>query len=670
MASPFQQQALQRKLIYTAVIVALFTVALGWRKWVMDPQAERLAVREQSRGEVELSGATIRLALTGMRGVATCVLWYEAMDKQKKNQWNELEVLVRSVSKLQPHFVIPWLFQSWNLAYNVSVEADRVSDKYFFITRGLELLAEGERQNLDNPDLRWSIGFYTQHKICGSDETNTMRSLYQLSCVPPNERDPARFWVETDGGRQLNVAEFEKFCAQHPQLMRRLNVGMHRDTRREQTRQFRCERPEDAVQFLADNFHLPSLYEDVAGAPANAWQPLPDKLRAVEERFPMLPPPRTAQPPQHVFDLSALTYESQLGDDADAYLVAHAWYCYAQEPLPDPSELPGIPKEITNRARQRKPRNMTALIFRNYPAQALRYSAERLQTEGWFDEDGWGPRWFEDRVGPDPVKFGGGRKWSLDAWRKARDAWQEHGEQNHLLFRNAAEEENTRALAKRYHERTRLPEGAMPPLLRDENLSAEERDEQFAARFLWEQGFYVNVSNFKHHLVRSRVEASEEAVKARKLFFEAEELNYAGSGEKALDKFNDPAAIKAWREQVLLKNPDFRQDQWIQEFNAELQWKYLRLHDRVHGRSLKGQLAKAAVGVPLLPKIDPDAEAFRGAIVPGPFDGTDEQGKPLLEESAKLTVLQRLGVLQYPKAGPPPGAVGPDGQPVPQRRPQ
>src|SRR5690242_5643209 len=145
MASPFQQQARRRKLTYGALILVLGTAAWGWRyadfnvfgmhvKGV-DAQAHELAIREQSRGEVDLIGAVVRLSTIGSRGAATCVLWVDAMDAQKKNQWNELELYVRSLTKLQPHFITPWLFQSWNLAYNVSVESDRPNDKYFYISR-------------------------------------------------------------------------------------------------------------------------------------------------------------------------------------------------------------------------------------------------------------------------------------------------------------------------------------------------------------------------------------------------------------------------------------------------------------------------------------------------------------------------------------------------------
>src|SRR5262249_25413383 len=167
------------------------------------------AVREESRGDVELTGALARLGLTGVRGLATCVLWVNAMDRQKKNQWNELEMLVRWLTRLQPHFTTPWLFQSWNLSFNVYAERDRIHDKHCYVARGVELLAEGERQNRNNPDMRFSIGFYLQQKLMISDETNVMRSLQQLSCIPPNERDPARFLPrKADGSAEtLNLVE-------------------------------------------------------------------------------------------------------------------------------------------------------------------------------------------------------------------------------------------------------------------------------------------------------------------------------------------------------------------------------------------------------------------------------------------------------------------------------
>src|SRR5262245_17131721 len=175
MARSFQQQALQRKLIYLAAVLVLFTGAWVWRRYVVEVQAEKLALREESVGEVKVVDAGLRLMLVGSRGFATCVLWSVAIDKQKKHQWTELEEYVRTLTKLQPHFITPWLFQSWNLAYNVFVESDRVRDKYWYLSRGVQLLGEGERQNRYHPELRRDIGFYQQHKVMASDENNVMR---------------------------------------------------------------------------------------------------------------------------------------------------------------------------------------------------------------------------------------------------------------------------------------------------------------------------------------------------------------------------------------------------------------------------------------------------------------------------------------------------------------
>ena len=60
--------------------------------------------------------------------------------------------------------------------------------------------------------------------------------------------------MSEDGRQGINWTEFEKFCRDHPQLVRRLREGIRRETTRDQRRQFTCERPEDVVQFLADNY--------------------------------------------------------------------------------------------------------------------------------------------------------------------------------------------------------------------------------------------------------------------------------------------------------------------------------------------------------------------------------------------------------------------------------
>jgi hypothetical protein len=669
MASPFQQQVRLRKFLYIGLIVVLFTVSIVWRKAVIDNLAGRLAIREESRGDVELLGSFVRLSLTGSRGLVTCILWDSAIDKQKKNQWNQLEVIVDSLTRLQPHFTTPWLFQSWNLSYNVSVESDRVRDKYYYMSRGIDLLARGERQNHNHPDLRWSIGFYTQHKICQSDETNYIRSLFQLSIIPPGERDPARFWKQSPTGPEFDWLEFEKFCGEHPQLVRRLHHGVHKDTAREKKRLFTCENPEDVVQFLDDNFSVPSMYVVRAFAsdsPAQerGWAATKDTLLAAENRFPILPPQHT-----EAFDSTALSSDSTLRDDTDGFAAAHSWYCYAQEPLPKPGPLPGSSEEITEPARQRRPKKLTTLLFRHYPPMGLRYMAERLQAEGWFDGEGWNakPLFSKSKEPGHAGKeflFGKDVKWSGEAWARAKGAWTKHGTDNHLIFPSPSAEQNERDLAKRFADdpRHRIQLYSSPPQLAEGQLSAEEAREYQAAKFMYEYEFYRTLTNFKHHFIRSIVEALPETIQCRKHFYKAEQANLDGSPFAALSIYKTPVVdfgggkpkldpLTAWRE-ILFQNKEFRRDSFIQEGSAEIQTKYLFLWNRYPGRALKDQLVKLAPLLPLVPRFDP--VTLRLPITEGPFDVNDNEGVPLIDPELARIVLERMGIRKGATT-PPPG---------------
>jgi len=371
-----------------------------------------------------------------------------------------------------------------------------------------------------------------------------MRSLFQLSLIPPNERDPARFWQQTKSGPAFNEEEFFNFCRDHPQLVRRLRDGMAREISMERKRQFRCERPDKLVEFLEENFDVPSIYvvEPLPpGVPSRLreWHRVEkDRLLEVEQRFPVLPPSPKRVKHRQVYDPSALDDDSALYDHTDAYAVAHGWYCYAQEPLPPPGDLPGSTQEITNRARHRRPRNMTTMIFRNYPAQGRRYMAERLQQEGWYDEEGYDlSEWFPTRQG---VMIGGGHRWSQDAWETAYLAWKKNGEDNHLILEPNVELEQAR-LAAQFAARRQLQADSNPPDLREEDLRPEERELYRAARFMFELRFYRRVTNFTHHLNRSFVEKLPETVACRKFFFQADHEQYRlASPRAALALYRNP----------------------------------------------------------------------------------------------------------------------------------
>jgi hypothetical protein len=689
MGSPFQQRALRRKVVYIVLIVVLFTAAMLFRSYAVEPQGRALALRDTDVGEVELSGRAVQLSLTGLRGWASCILWHFAMELQKKNQWDELETAVRSITKLQPHFITPWLFQSWNLSYNVAVQCDLPRDKYYYISRGVDLLAEGERQNQFQPELRFAMGTYYQQKISMADNKIPLQTLFEMSSIDPLKRQSRWFWAyETDeagrpkvkvdkylrpvsldvegrevardqAGRPVDAKgkpvvldkehrpRFEVFCEQHPRLARRLREQLGFATEKQ------------AVTWLDENLKIPSLYgERVEGEGSLRATRL--KLNK-EGPFPVLPPPDNdpekydpVQPPS----LEALT------GDWDAFAGARVWYAYAQEALPPANpDLPGqSERPIRDPIHHREPQHMTTIIFRNYPPRAQAYVAERLEEEGWYDAAGWKlAGWFPgDRYSTgEPAVVGTGREWAPDAWRKAYEMWKEHGARNHILYTR----EQLRSMqeqTKLYRETYNVAPGQEPRPLRP----VDQNNEAMIASFKMYIALKAfdraqQLSNFHHFYVRADVEKEPETVRVRKALYEAEQLRKAGKAQ-ALPKYE--AALKDWAS-ILQDNVEFRKDEEIQEDSYEAELNYVQLlADTPEGRLLKQQLfVQAFLGQALAPSPGTAwlslakaarPQAVAPPVILGPLDRDDPTHQPL---GPVQVVLQSTGAQAVAPAGAPAG---------------
>jgi hypothetical protein len=697
MASPYQQQALRRKLIYIGLIVALFTVSGVFRAYVVEARADELALREQNLGDVRLSSSALQLSLTGSRGFVVSALWTWALDAQKKNRWNELELYTNSLTQLQPHFITPWLFQSWNLSYNVSVEADQVKDKYFYVVRGVLLLEEGERRNRYHPDMRYNVGFYQQHKIMQSDETNYFRCLYQMSCIPFPQRDPQRFWKDVGGRRELDMAAFEEFCVNHPQFVRRLHDRL------------RCSTPERVVIFLDDNKDIPSLYVDDPDKAGAEWRQghFPKKPE-VAERFPALPPTAAEREAELVprvgvlYEPNELSYESELtrprDDSFDAYAGARAWFCYALEAVPPPHPTnPGETSEIVDRTRQRKPKMSTSL-FRNHAPRAQFYVAERLQDEGWFGPEGWlitgwfGPRnrfpsGGEARVGTDI-------HWGEEAWKEANRMWVRRGRDSHLLL-DPQEEADLRARAKGYEEAHKVETGVPPPST-EPPADDPEHDGWVAARKVHELDAARSLPNFMHFYHRSLVEMEPEQpgpslIEARRTLFTARQFYREGHRTRAAEQFESKTGLERLR-LILERYEDFRKDQSIQDEFYELELRYIKLMQELNGGEYKQlMLAGRLLGGGVPPGPAPVWPALTDLALTDPgrmsnlstplflpaermrLEAPGKDGKPFILPGIQEQVRIRHGLLKpFPKLPPgmqmptpPPGTQMPPGMQVP-----
>lgn len=653
---------MQRKIIYIVLFLALFVAnTFFWRgvasplnnneppAWSVTGQAKQLELTDLSAGESDLTGSAVRMLLSGSRGLALATLWYQSDEMKKKHEWNKMELLVNAILKLQPHSPAPWTFQSWNIAYNVSVESDRVKDKYFYIAKGLELMSEGIRKNRDQPDMRYMLGFYFQNKFGVSDENNYLRSLFQMSCIDPRDRDPARLRNKD----QIDLDEFEKFARSHPMLVRRLKEKLDLD-------------PNQIIDFLRDNRVIPSRFYDPTVD--NKAGPKPKDVA----QFPTLPaePSKTAP--------NDLTEESTLSDDIWNFHVARSWFNYAQDPLPPP-EAQIVIRERLDLAREtnrRIPRSPALVIFRHLPIRAQAFIPEYYVKEGWTDESGWLVdqdrtginRWFPpDR---DVKPMGADRQWSEVEWARAYEQWIQHGQQSGLIY-DPTQLTRMEEQARLYRERYRVSPEEYGKDILDEAVDAEMKESFRAHRKIFFYRQNRQMSNYDHHLYRAEAEKDNDTVKARTLFYDANRLRKEAEPERAMTRYEQ--GLEQWIK-VLKKYPKLREEHTlstVQEDVYEYQVNYLDLVELHRASTLRPSLivgdflnqgsASLVAGLPMATiwALPPVPKPLPLPLV-GPLDASAPDGRPWVESAIADSVRTRMG-----KNEPPPEAApNPETTPV------
>ena len=721
MTDNLRRRATIRKATYFGLILALFTVSMFWRGVIGLPfgnaaragedrrfgdgvarlpilkQADTLELRELDSGDPEVAGSAARHSMLGLQGIVITVLWSQAIEKQKRGEYHDFELLVNIVTELQPNFIQPWLFQSWNIAYNVSVENDKLGDMYFYIARGIDLLAKGDRRNtkvyrggedkdwkVGSPDIRFTLGFYYQNKFSVSDKVDVLRSLMQISAMKPSQRDPDELM---DKGR-VDEKKFRAFCENNPQFVRRLQTKLNRKS------------PAAVVDFLRTNRQVPSRYDVDSTSPERR-----DRLVADESQFPIFPP---------VFNgpRRELTGRDETNDSYDAFLAARAWYEYAQSIVPPP--VVGEPAAAPRRGeydeyKYRIPTKPALILFRMHPSRSQTYLAEYLLKEGWFDESTtWDPddavektnAWFaKDESTPHLALAAKGSTFTannassmpvsaLATYRDAYAMWSEYGRINGLILtagqRRKYEEDASKTSALG-------PLGTIPPDLTDEQLAGlgllREWVNARKALVYYQQN--QSVSNFPFFLASTQAEASRELVDARILMAKAAREDAKANIENARASF--VLANAKWRValQIFTAYHNGERTELTQEATADLQVKLMkRLADdrkvaalqaligaSTAERELATDLAEAEantlIALAILKSLDPAAAERRENVLPGGKYAwlrgftTERRDVPWINPGILDAVKMREGLMRKP-VGPPPGAPQfPDGVPQP-----
>ncbi len=130
-------------------------------------------------GEIDPASESMKLATLGLRGVAANLLWGYANHFKKVEDWDNLELTVNQIIRLQPNFLGVWEFQAHNLSYNVSVEFDDYRFRYEWVKKGIDFLITGTQYNRNEPGLLYQVGWFVGQKIGRSDESKQFRRLFR-----------------------------------------------------------------------------------------------------------------------------------------------------------------------------------------------------------------------------------------------------------------------------------------------------------------------------------------------------------------------------------------------------------------------------------------------------------------------------------------------------------
>ena len=148
-------------------------------------RADKLA--QASISQIDPTSEAMKLASLGLRGVAVNILWMQAMEHQKNEDFDKLAQTLQTLTKVQPNFIKVWEFQGHNLAFNVSMEFDDYEYRYEWVKKGLKFLKGGIAYNLDDHRMTDNLGFFTGTKFGKSDERLPFRRIFRKNAQFHNE---------------------------------------------------------------------------------------------------------------------------------------------------------------------------------------------------------------------------------------------------------------------------------------------------------------------------------------------------------------------------------------------------------------------------------------------------------------------------------------------------
>jgi hypothetical protein len=153
-------------LLSTAVLLALLCSSFVQGRLNKDRAAMNLTRLDRPLENAPPALAFATVALGGFRGLIANGLWSRMNDLQLDQRFFEMVQLSDWITTLQPHYAQVWRHQAWNMAYNISIKFRDPKDRWFWVSRGIELLRDKAIPiNPHDADLYQELGWHLNHKV-------------------------------------------------------------------------------------------------------------------------------------------------------------------------------------------------------------------------------------------------------------------------------------------------------------------------------------------------------------------------------------------------------------------------------------------------------------------------------------------------------------------------
>ncbi|HVU26968.1 MAG TPA: hypothetical protein VHG71_04440 [Verrucomicrobiae bacterium] len=176
-----------KKIILLVVIAALLFSSGQLQKSLNHDRAQLGLTRVEPLENAPPMLAFTTVALGGFRGLISNFLWIRANDLQQDDKFFEAVQLASWITDLEPHFPQVWIFEAWNMAYNISIKFKDFPERWRWVENGFELLRDkGLVYNPDEISMYQQLGWIFQHKIGQNldDANQYFKQQWALEMMP------------------------------------------------------------------------------------------------------------------------------------------------------------------------------------------------------------------------------------------------------------------------------------------------------------------------------------------------------------------------------------------------------------------------------------------------------------------------------------------------------